>query len=126
MICIVDDDSVVRDATVDLLSSLGHDAVAFGSAEQFLESGHVTDTLCLILDQQLPGLQGSELQNQLLADGHRVAIIFITAFPDQGARERALRAGAVAYLTKPYEQDQLIGALRAAFPATISPQQKAL
>ena len=114
MICIVDDDSVVRHATVDLLSSLGHDAVAFESAEQFLASDHVTDTLCLILDQQLPGLDGSELQNQLLADGHRVAIIFITAFPDQGARERALRAGAVAYLPKPYEQDQLIDALRAA------------
>ena len=111
MICIVDDDAFVRDATVDLLNSLGHPAAAFESAEKFLDSGHATNTLCLILDQQLPGLSGLELQNQLLVDGHQAAIIFITAFPDQTTRERALRAGAVAYLTKPYEQDHLIGAL---------------
>jgi FixJ family two-component response regulator len=114
MICIVDDDAFVRDATVDLLSSLGHAAAAFESAEKFLDSGHFTDTLCLILDQQLPGLNGLELQHQMFVDGHRAANIFITAFPDQKARECALRAGAVAYLTKPYEQDHLIAALHAA------------
>jgi FixJ family two-component response regulator len=114
MICIVDDDPFVRDATVDLLNSLGHAAAAFESGEKFLDSGRVTDALCLILDQQMPGLNGLELQNKLIADGNRAAIIFITAFPDQKSRDRALSAGAVAYLAKPYKQDDLIGALQAA------------
>jgi FixJ family two-component response regulator len=114
MICIVDDDPFVRDATVDLLNSLGHAAAAFESAEKFLDSRRVTDALCLILDQQMPGLNGLELQNKLIADGNRAAIIFITAFPDQKLRDRALSAGAVAYLAKPYKQDDLIGALQAA------------
>ena len=94
MICIIDDDAFVRGATVDLLNSLGHAAAALESAEKFPDSGHVTDTLCLILDQHLPGLNGLDLQNQLLMDDHRVAIIFITAFPDPKLRDRALSAGA--------------------------------
>ena len=82
MISIVDDDPLVRDATVDLLSSLGYPALAFETAEEFLNSGQVETTLCLITDQQLPGLDGLGLQNQLIADGSHVPVIFITAFPD--------------------------------------------
>ena len=115
MICVVDDDAFVRDATVDLLNSLGHAAAAFESAERFLDSGYINDTWCLILDQQLPGLNGLELQNQLLVTGSRILTIFITAFPDPRSRERALNAGAVAYLPKPYEQNDLVAALNTAY-----------
>jgi FixJ family two-component response regulator len=115
MICIVDDDPFVRSGTLDLLDSLGHSAVAFESAEKFLNSEHVNGCLCLILDQQLPGLNGLELQNQLLVTGSRIAIIFITAFPDPQSRERALNAGAVAYLPKPYEQNDLVAALESTY-----------
>jgi len=114
MICIVDDDEDVRTATVDLLASLGYSAVAFESAESFLDSGHVNDTVCLILDQHLPGLSGLELQKRLAAAGSRAKIIFITAFPDSQNRERALNAGALAFLGKPYEENDLIAPLKAA------------
>jgi FixJ family two-component response regulator len=82
MICIVDDDEFVRTATADLLASLGYSAVAFESAETFLDSGQVNDCVCLILDEHLPGLNGSELQKQLSIAGSQTAIIFITAFSD--------------------------------------------
>jgi FixJ family two-component response regulator len=114
MICIVDDDALVRDATVDLLNSLGCPAVAFGSAEAFMDRRDGNDPLCLILDQHLPGLNGFELQNQLLLEGCPAAIIFITACSDPAAGERALNAGAVAYLSKPCEPSDLIVALKAA------------
>lgn len=114
MITIVDDDPLVRDATVDLISSLGYSAVAFDSAEKFLDSGYVANTSCLITDQQLPGLSGTELQKQLRNDGHRTPIIFITAFPEEKVRTLALNAGAVAYLTKPFEEADLIDSIRAA------------
>lgn len=114
MICIVDDDAHVRDATVELLSSLGQSAIAFDSAESFLDSTHSNRTDCLILDCNLPGLNGLDLQDRLRADGCPVAIIFITAFPDGNNEKRALRAGAVAFLTKPYSQADLITAIQTA------------
>jgi FixJ family two-component response regulator len=113
MICVVDDDSVVRAATIDLLHSLGHSATAFASAETFLDWRHANDAACLILDQNLPGLSGLELQDQLLLESSPAAIIFITAHFNPEARKRALEAGAVAYLRKPYQQGDLISALRA-------------
>ena len=114
MISIVDDDPLVRDATVDLLNSLGYLALAFGSAEEFLETGQVETTLCLITDQQLPGLDGLGLQNTLAANGSHVAVIFITAFPDANVRERALKAGATAFLAKPFQEGDLVRALQIA------------
>lgn len=114
LISIVDDDSLVRDATADLLNSLGFTAMAFESAEQFLDSGHVKNTGCLITDQQLPGLSGTELQAQLRADGYKTPVIFITGFPEEKVRNRALNGGAVAYLTKPYEESALLSSLRTA------------
>ena len=116
MIAIVDDDPFIRDATADLLSSLGHPSIAFGSAEAFLDWNRGNDPLlCLILDQQLPGLSGLELQERLLLAGCPVSIIFITAYPDPTARERALNGGAVAYLSKPYNYDELVRALAKIF-----------
>jgi len=77
MISIVDDDPLVRDATVDLLHSLDYRALAFETSEEFLNSGQVETTLCLITDQQLPGLDGLGLQNKLIADSSHIAVIFI-------------------------------------------------
>ena len=114
MICIVDDDPSVRSATTDLLDSLGYSAAAFDSAESFLNSKHANATSCLILDCHLPGLSGLGLQDRLRIDGSPVAIIFITAFPNGNDQKRALGAGAVAYLTKPYSEADLITSIQAA------------
>ncbi len=92
MISIIDDDLLVRESTADLVSSLGHEALIFGSGEQFLASGRLKDTACIITDLHMPGLDGLDLQSLLLADGHRTPIIFITAYPKEAARSRALES----------------------------------
>src|SRR5262249_33197191 len=94
LISIVDDDDSVRNATKGLLRSLGYDVAAFASAEEFLHSGRINDTSCLVADVRMPGLNGIDLQRLLLESGHRMPVIFITAFPDEGLRARALRQGA--------------------------------
>ena len=114
MISIVDDDEAVREAVKSLVRSLGYDAATFCSGEDFLESGHVKVTACLITDVQMPGLSGVELQDRLIADGHRVPVIFITAFPDARLRGQVLKAGAIGYLDKPFSEDVLIEHLNVA------------
>jgi FixJ family two-component response regulator len=114
MISIVDDDAFVRQALGDLVQSLGYGAVTFPSAEHFLESGRVTETACVITDLQLPGLSGLDLQNHLLAGGHRMPIIIITAYPEENCRRRALSAGAVAFLSKPFSEESLMDCLSTA------------
>ena len=89
-------------------------ATAFDSAEAFLDSGCVKSTSCLITDLQLPGLNGIELQAQLRLDGFRTPVIFITAFPEGRVRAQAMAAGAVAFLSKPFEETALISSLDAA------------
>jgi len=111
MISIIDDDLLVRESTADLISSLGHGALTFCSGEQFLASGRLKDTACIITDLHMPGLNGLDLHSRLLAEGHRTPIIFITAYPKEAARSRALNAGAVAFLTKPFEEIALIRSL---------------
>jgi FixJ family two-component response regulator len=108
LISIVDDDQSVRDATKSLLRSFGYTAQSFGSAEEFLESHQVEHTDCLITDVQMPGLSGVELQNRLLSDGYDVPTIFITAFPNPRLAQQVLQSGAIAYLHKPFKEDQLI------------------
>jgi FixJ family two-component response regulator len=114
MISIIDDDLVVRESTADLISSLGHEPLIFSSGEQFLASGRLADTACIITDLQMPGMSGLDLQASLLAGGDLTPIIFITAYPKEAARARALEAGAVAFLTKPYEESDLTGSLEIA------------
>jgi FixJ family two-component response regulator len=114
MISIVDDDPLVRDATVDLLNSLDYPALAFASAEDFLNSSQIEATRCLITDQQLPGLDGLGLQNKLAAHGNHIAVIFITAFPDANVQERAMKAGATAFLAKPFQEADLVRAIQTA------------
>src|SRR4249920_1031296 len=116
-IAIVDDDEAVRKAMKTLVRSLGYNASTFGSAEEFLNSEQVDGTAFLITDLHMPGLSGLDLQDRLIAKGHRIPIIFITGFPDYTARARAMRAGALAFLTKPINQHDLIDHLETALKA---------
>lgn len=111
MISIVDDDESVREATKELVSALGYGAVTFGSAEEFLSSDQIDHTCCLITDLQMTGINGIELQTRLVSEGRRVPVIFITAFPDEKMRRRALDAGAIGFLSKPFTDDSLIQCL---------------
>jgi FixJ family two-component response regulator len=108
IISIVDDDASVRGATERLLRSLGFSAHAFASAKEFLLSPRLADTCCLITDVEMPGMTGVELQQHLLAHGHGTPMIFITAFPDDRIRERAMRAGAIDFLSKPFDEARLL------------------
>lgn len=111
VISIIDDDASVRAATDNLLRSLGYRVCAFVSAEEFLRSGHLNDTACVIADVQMPGMSGVDLQAWLLTQGNRVPFIFITAFPEKTMRARALKAGAVCFLAKPFDRLTLIRCL---------------
>ena len=111
MISIVDDDHAVREAVKSLVRSLGYSVSTFASAEEFLKSERLQDTSCLITDLHMPGMTGVELQDHLIADGHRMPIIFITAYPDDTVRARAMKAGAVCFMKKPFSEDHLVGCL---------------
>src|SRR5262245_39648861 len=111
VISIVDDDTSFRRATARLVRALGHSVGSFGSAEEFLKSGCVRETACLISDVQMPGMSGLELQNQLRAQGIRLPVIFMTAYPELAAQEQALASGALGFLNKPFDEDKLIACL---------------
>ena len=117
VIAIIDDDESFRRATTNFIRSLGYGTAAFDSAEAFLESDRIHDTDCLITDVQMPGMTGIELQGQLIAQGHRLPVIFITAFPEIKARAQALAAGAVGFLAKPFNDQGLIQCLDEALAA---------
>ena len=108
IISIIDDDESMRCAVKSLVTSLGFGAHTFASAEKFLQSRHLDHTSCVITDLQMPGLNGVELQKSLLAQGRRIPIIFVTAFPEERLRARALEAGALGFLGKPFESEALI------------------
>jgi FixJ family two-component response regulator len=108
---IIDDDESVRRALRRLVQAAGLNAETFATAEEFLESPPQRVRDCLILDVHLPGMSGRDLQQRLTAEGRTVAIVFITAYPDQQVREQALRAGAVAFLEKPFEDQSLLDAV---------------
>ena len=114
IISIVDDDESLRVAAGDLVASLGFVALTFASAEAFLQSGDVARTSCLVTDIQLPGMSGLDLQDRLRAEGHRVPIIFITAFPEPKLKRRAEAAGAAAFLVKPFDGRELIARIEEA------------
>jgi FixJ family two-component response regulator len=114
LVAIVEDDGSVRAATDSLVRSLGYVVNTFASAEEFLRSNRLDDLSCVIADVQMPGMSGVELQAHLLTQGHRVPFIFFTAFPDEQIRAQALRAGAICYLTKPFDGDSLVQGLQVA------------
>ena len=114
LIAVVDDDESVRRTTTRLIESFGFQGAAFESAELFLGSGQLRETLCLIVDLQMPGMNGLQLQSQLAAAGCRIPIIFITAYDDGESRRRALQAGAVAFLGKPFSDEELLETIHSA------------
>ena len=112
LIAIVDDDEAIREATQGLLKAVGYTAEAFPSAEDFLASGRLSEVACLITDIQLGGMSGLQLQRQLGSLGVTAAIIVMTAFPEDG--RRALAAGALCVLDKPFIKDELLTHIRLA------------
>jgi len=113
-ISIVDDDASIREALKSLMRSVRFNVDAFASAEEFLASKRVDDTACLILDVYLPGMNGFELQSHLKTEGRDIPLIFITAHSDETSRQRALKGGAIDFLSKPVRRDTLLKAIQAA------------
>ena len=114
LVAIVDDDDSMRSALLGMLQVVGLPARAFSSAEEFLESGQQNDIACLIADIRMPGMSGLELQAKLNADRCRVPIIFLTAHGDEEMRMQALRSGAVEFMAKPFDDEELLESVRAA------------
>jgi FixJ family two-component response regulator len=114
LISVVDDDESMREAVKGLMKSLGYRVEAAASAEEFLGSRHVRRTSCLIADVQMPGITGFELYQRLSASGKPIPTILITAYPDDSVRERALAAGVIGYLSKPFDENDLLACIRSA------------
>jgi FixJ family two-component response regulator len=113
-IAIVDDDQSVREAAVNLFQSMGLSAVAYCSAEEFLASGMIERTSCLVLDVQMPGMGGLDLQSHLESIGRQIPIVFVTGFPEDAARAKAMAAGATCFLAKPFHEGELVDGIRSA------------
>lgn len=114
LISIVDDDESARGAVAGLVRSLGFVAAEFESAADFLKSDYLSRTVCLIADVRMPEMTGPELYSHLMASGTRIPTVFITAYADETARARALKAGVRCYLAKPLEPDELLACIRSA------------
>jgi len=117
LVSVVDDDESVRESLPDLLREFGYAAETFSSAEEFLASGHVEETGCLIADIAMPGMSGPELQSELRRRDYRVPIIFITAHGLERIRADLMEQGAVACLAKPFSDEALLEALNIGFGA---------
>ena len=113
-IAIVDDDEDVRKAVHAVLKSAGLLPRSFASAEEFLDSAQRGETACLISDIEMPGMNGLDLQARLAEDGSRIPIIFITAYGDTTTRTRAMKAGALDFLEKPFDDNVLLERIRVA------------
>jgi FixJ family two-component response regulator len=114
LIAVVDDDAAIREAVQSLLRSVGLRAEVFASAQDFLQSGRLQDTACLIVDVRMPRMSGLELQQQLTTAHCPIPIVFITAHGDEETRARVVRAGAVDFLDKPFSDEALLRAVQAA------------
>jgi FixJ family two-component response regulator len=114
IVMIVDDDNSIRKSVRRLMKAFGVAVETFASAEEFLGSDRLDKTSCLILDVHMPGMNGLELQKRLVASGSAIPIIFITAFSNDDARAQAMKAGAVGYLAKPFDDEELLNCIHAA------------
>jgi FixJ family two-component response regulator len=114
-ISIIDDDDGLRNSLENLIRSIGLRAQGFSSAEAFLSSNQAHETHCLILDVRMPGMSGLEFQRQMVLAGSQMPIIFITAHHNDHWRTQALEAGAVAFLHKPFFEEELLNAINTAF-----------
>jgi FixJ family two-component response regulator len=124
LVSIVDDDPSVRNSTRRLLRSSGMRAEVFASAEEFLQSGHVAETGCLVLDMTMPGMNGLELQRRLTETGRPMPIVFLSARASEEEERRALQAGAASFLRKPVSKEALLNAIRAVLEGPTNNQQK--
>lgn len=113
-VCIVDDDDSVRAALDGLVRSLGHVTDTFASAREFLGAQRTRPYDCVILDVQMPDLDGLQVQQQLLTEARCPPLIFVTGHPKPGWRDRAMAAGALAFLAKPYECATLVALIEQA------------
>ena len=123
LVSIVEDDRPFRESMRKLMASLGYAVEAFPSAADFLASPHFTATACLVSDVQMPGMTGVELHRHLVDVGHRIPTILVTAYPDELARNRALKDGVVCYLSKPVDDHRLERCLRAALEIRHPPHE---
>jgi FixJ family two-component response regulator len=114
VISVIDDDASVRVAIDNLLSSHGYRVHTFASAEESLQSARLNESSCVVADVQMPGMSGLDLLSHMHAQGHATPFIFITAFPEESVRARALRAGAICFLAKPFAGPALIDCVEAA------------
>src|SRR5215813_13149363 len=114
LVAIVDDDRSVQNALKDLMESAGLEARCFGSAEEFLQWDHRNQTASLVTDIRMPGISGLDLQAKLNAEGSRIPIIFITARGDEKMKMQAMNAGAVGFLSKPFDDEVLLEKVREA------------
>jgi len=114
LISIVDDNQCFREALEALMISMGYDVAAFDSAEDYLVSECVARTSCLISDWRMPGMSGADLQDRLIAEGHHIPVIFVTAAYAESERVRMLSAGALGVLPKPFDTGALIECLNQA------------
>jgi FixJ family two-component response regulator len=117
VVVVIDDEEAVRQGLQRLLRSAGFSVASFASAEEFLNSGQLDDIGCVVADIRMPGMSGLDLQSKLKADGISIPIIFITAHGDEKMRIRAMRAGAVAFLAKPFDREVLLDRVRASLEA---------
>src|SRR5580658_1052452 len=117
LLSVVDDDESMRDSLPDLIEEFGFAARAFSSAEEFLSSGSVDETSCLILDIAMPGMSGPELHQELKRRGEEIPTIFITGQKDETIRTRVLEQGAKGFLLKPFSDAALLAAIKAALQA---------
>lgn len=117
IVCVVDDDESVRESLTGLLRSFGFDTFPFASGEDFLAAPVRQRADCLILDVTMPGMSGAEVQERLLEEGQPPPIVFITARIEDALRARLLEKGAVACLVKPFQEGDLLSALKAAMQA---------
>ena len=114
VVSIVDDDDLMRSALEGLLKAVGLPARAFASAEDFLQSARLDDSSCVIADVQMSAMSGLDLLTHMRAQGYAVPFIFITAFPEESVRARAMKAGAIGFLAKPFAGTALISCVEAA------------
>jgi FixJ family two-component response regulator len=113
LVAVIDDDESVRESLPDLLWEVGYAAEAFASAEEFLATGDLRRTKCLVLDVAMPGMSGPELQRELQRRGEAIPVVFITAHADESLRPSLLEQGAVDCLFKPFSETALLAALKA-------------
>jgi FixJ family two-component response regulator len=114
LLSVVDDDESIRESLPDLIKEFGFSARAFSSAEEFLSSGAVAETGCLILDIAMPGMSGPELYEELKRRGEKIPVIFITGQKDERVRARAFEQGAAGFLLKPFSEVALLAAIKTA------------